>query len=65
MTYFLFSKIVQTGSEAHTVSYSIDTEVLPQECSGWGVKWSADFHLVWRLRMSGTMLLFALYPLMA
>jgi len=53
---FSVLKIVRSSSEPHTVSYSIDTGILPQEYSGWCVKWSAHFHLVWRLRMSGTML---------
>lgn len=63
LTDLLFSKIVQTFFEAHTVSYSMDLGFFPRS-KGAGV-WCAHFHLVRMLRMSGTMLLFALYALMA
>ena len=60
MNIYLFSS-TQTGSMAHTDSYSTVNDVLSRRQDGRDVKLTAHLHLELRLRMSGAISLLPLY----
>jgi len=59
---FLFQN-VQTGSEAHSPSYSISTDIFPQGIKG--PKLTTDIYLLPRLKMGGAIPLLSLYAFLA
>jgi hypothetical protein len=58
------SKTIQNTSEAHKVYCSFSTRVLSKWLGGWGMKLTAHFELVPRLRTNGAILLLPLYAFM-
>jgi hypothetical protein len=58
---FMFSRHVQTGCGAHTISCSMGTGVLSRR----GVKLTTHSHLVHRLRQNGAIRILLPYPFMA